>query len=237
MRLIRLLLLGAPLWLLALLFPGGWLAGLLYFVLIIVLSWRDAATIPPASKLLAIRQLPPRFALDVEHSVKLILTNLSAAPVQVSLRDELPDMFEAKTELPEVTLPAGGEARLSYDVRPLSRGAHSFGDVILRVRGQRGLVQKHLALAVADTAKVYPNFRGADQYQLLAQIDQRDEVVRKPRPFKAAGTDFESLRPYIPGEDPRNIDWKRPRGAARRSAGTNRWRKASNSPCCWMPVA
>ncbi len=219
LRLIGLLLLGAPLWLLALLFPGGWLAGLLYFVLIIVLSWRDAATIPPASKLLATRQLPPRFALDVDHSVKLILTNLSAAPVQVSVRDELPDMFEAKTELPEVTLPAGGEARLSYDVRPLSRGAHSFGDVILRVRGERGLVQKQLALAVADTAKVYPNFRGADQYQLLAQIDQRDEVVRKPRPFKAAGTDFESLRPYIPGEDPRNMDWK---ATARRGAPISR---------------
>jgi uncharacterized protein (DUF58 family) len=219
LRLIRLLLLGAPLWLLALLFPGGWLAGLLYFVLIIVLSWRDAATIPPASRLLAIRQLPPRFALDVEQAVQLILTNLSAAPVQVSVRDELPDMFEAKTELPEVTLPAGGEARLSYDVRPLSRGAHRFGDVILRVRGERGLVQKQLALAVTDTAKVYPNFRGADQYQLLAQIDQRDEVVRKPRPFKAAGTDFESLRLYIPGEDPRNMDWK---ATARRGAPISR---------------
>jgi uncharacterized protein (DUF58 family) len=211
--------LGAPLWLLALLFPGGWLAGLLYCVLVIALCWRDAATIPPASKFRAIRQLPPRFALDVDHSVKLILTNLAAAPIQVSLRDELPDMFEAKTELPEVTLPAGGEARLSYDVRPLSRGAHRFGDVILRLRGERGLVQKQLALAVADTAKVYPNFRGADRYQLLAQIDQRDEVVRKPRPFKAAGTDFESLRPYISGEDPRNIDWK---ATARRGAPISR---------------
>jgi uncharacterized protein (DUF58 family) len=219
LRLIRLLLLGAPLWLLALLFPGGWLAGLLYCVLVIALCWRDAATIPPASRLRAIRQLPPRFALDVDHSVKLILTNLSAAPIQVSVRDELPDMFEAKTELPEVTLPSGGEARLSYDVRPLSRGAHRFGDVILRVRGERGLVQKQLALAVPDTAKVYPNFRGADHYQLLAQIDQRDEVVRKPRPFKAAGTDFESLRPYISGEDPRNIDWK---ATARRGAPISR---------------
>ena len=219
LRLIRLLLLGAPLWLLALLFPGGWLAGLFYFLFIVVLCWRDTATIPPASRLRAIRQLPPRFALDVDHSVKLILTNLSAATIQVSVRDELPDMFEAKTELPEVTLPSGGEARLSYDVRPLSRGAHRFGDVILRVRGERGLVQKQLALAVPDTAKVYPNFRGADHYQLLAQIDQRDEVVRKPRPFKAAGTDFESLRPYISGEDPRNMDWK---ATARRGAPVSR---------------
>jgi len=219
LRLIRLLLLGAPLWLLALLFPGGWLAGLLYFILITVLGWRDAATIPAVSKLRVARQLPPRFALGVEQAVKLILSNLSAAPIQVSLRDELPDMFEGKIELPEVTVPAGGEARLSYDVRPLSRGAHSFGDVILRVRGERALVEKQFALAVTDTVKVYPNFRGADQYQLLAQIDQRDEVVRKPRPFKAAGTDFESLRSYIPGEDPRNIDWK---ATARRGAPISR---------------
>src|SRR5688500_7767404 len=219
LRLIRLLLLGAPLWLLALLFPGGWLAGLLYFILIVVLSWRDAGAIPPASKLRATRQLPPRFALDVDHSVKLILTNLAAVPIQVSVRDELPDLFEAKTELPETTVPAGGEARLSYDVRPLSRGAHSFGDVILRVRGERGLVQKQIALAVPDAVKVYPNFRGADHYQLLAQVDQRDEVVRKPRPFKAAGTDFESLRHYMSGEDPRNMDWK---ATARRGAPVSR---------------
>jgi uncharacterized protein (DUF58 family) len=218
-RLIRLLLLGAPLWLLALIFPGGWLAGLLYFVLLSALCWRDAGAIPPASKLRATRQLPPRFALDVDHSVKLILTNLAAVPIQVAVRDELPDLFEAKTELPEVTLPAGGEARLSYDLRPLSRGAHSFGNVILRVRGERGLVQKQLALAVPDAVKVYPNFRGADHYQLLAQVDQRDEVVRKPRPFKAAGTDFESLRPYISGEDPRNMDWK---ATARRGAPVSR---------------
>ena len=219
LKLIRLLGLGAPLWLLALLFPGGWLAGLLYFVLLFALCWRDAAALPAASKLGATRRLPPRFALDVDHSIQLILTNLSAAPLQVSVRDELPDMFEAKSELPEVSLPSGVEARLSYDVRPLSRGAHSFGDVILRVRRERGLVEKQMALAVPDLAKVYPNFRGADHYQLLAQIDQRDEVVRKPRTFKAVGTDFESLRPYVPGEDPRNIDWK---ATARRGAPISR---------------
>jgi uncharacterized protein (DUF58 family) len=222
LRLIRLLVLGAPLWLLALILPAGWLAGLLYFILIIALSWRDAATIPPGAKFRAGRQLPPRFALDADHSVTLILSNLSASPVRISVRDELPETFESTTALPELTLPPGGEARLSYDVRPLSRGAHSFGDVILRAQGQRGLIQKQLALAVGATVKVYPNFRGADQYQLLAKIDQREEIVRKPRPFKAAGTDFESLRPYIPGEDPRAIDWK---ATARRGAAISRNRQ------------
>ena len=219
LRLIRLLVYGAPLWLLALLFPGGWLVGLLYLALLIAAAWRDAANIPSVAALRARRQLPPRFALDFEHPVTLILENLSPAPLRLSVRDEVPEMFEGKTEAPEVIVPPHGESRFSYDVQPLSRGAHSFGDVVLRLHGERGLVRKQIALAVPDAVKVYPNFRGADQYHLLAQIDRREEVVRRPRPFKAAGTDFESLRPYISGEDPRNIDWK---ATARRGAPISR---------------
>ncbi len=219
MRLIRLLALGAPLWLLALVFPGGWLAGLLYLVFLIVLCWRDAATIPAFSQVAVQRQLPPRFALDVEQTVKLVIGNLLSRAITLSVRDEIPDVFELRTVLPPALIPPGSEAQLAYTVRPRNRGAHSFGDVVLRVQGQHGLVQKQLTFAVAGTAKVYPNFRGADRYQLLARIDQRDEVVRKPRPFKAVGTDFESLRPYIRGEDTRNIDWK---ATARRAAPISR---------------
>jgi len=217
--LIRLLALGAPLWLLAVIVPAGWLAGVLYCLLLAALTWRDLATIPRISQLSARRQLPPRFALDVEHSIRLILHNRSALRVQASLRDELPDTFESMTDLPPVAIPPGGEAQLDFAVRPLKRGAHAFGNLVLRLQGERGLIQKQISLIVADTAKVYPNFRGADQYQLLAKIDQRDEIVRKPAQIRAAGTDFESLRPYISGEDPRNIDWK---ATARRGALVSR---------------
>jgi uncharacterized protein (DUF58 family) len=217
--LIRLLALGAPLWLVTIIVPGGWLAGALYLLLLAALVWRDAGTIPRPSQLSARRQLPPHLALDVEHSIKLILNNGSALQMRALLRDELPDAFESLTDFPPVVIPPGGEAQLSVAVRPLKRGAHAFGNVVLRLQGESGLIQKQVSLAVTDTAKVYPNFRGADQYQLLAKIDQRDEVVRKPMRSRAAGTDFESLRPYISGEDPRNIDWK---ATARRGALVSR---------------
>ena len=208
MRLIWLVALGAPLWPLALFIPGAWLVGLFYLVLLAALCWRDARTIPRPSELAARRELPPRFALGVDHSVKLVLRNGTALPVVAVVRDELPDSFESGADLPPVRIPSYGEAHLNYILRPLKRGAHPFGAVVLRVQGERGLMQQQMALTVGDTAKVYPNFHGADQYQLLAKIDQREEIARKPRPFKAAGTDFESLRPYISGEDPRSVDWK-----------------------------
>ena len=188
-------------------------------LLLAALAWRDAATIPSSSLLGARRQLPARFALDLEHSIKLILSNRSALRMRALLRDELPDAFESLSDFPPVAIPPGGEAQLDWAVRPLKRGAHAFGNLVLRLQGERDLIQKQISLVVPDTAKVYPNFRGADQYQLLAKIDQRDEIVRKPSRIRAAGTDFESLRPYIFGEDPRNIDWK---ATARRGALVSR---------------
>jgi uncharacterized protein (DUF58 family) len=163
--------------------------------------------------------LPPRFSLDVDQSIKLVLTNRSAQPIRVLVRDELPEVLELLTENLSGNIPAGAQAQLIYSVRPTKRGAYPFGNTVLRVRQGLGLVDRQISLAVLDTAKIYPNFRGLGEYQLLAKINRRDEVVRKPRRMKAPGTDFENLRPYITGEDLRNVDWK---ATARRGALTSR---------------
>jgi len=214
--LIRLLTLGAFFWLPAAFIPGGALAGILFLAILFILSWRDLKTIPAATQLSARRELPPRFSLDVEHKIKVILSNRSSRSLPITVRDELPDVFELKDELPPgQLLPANGEAQFTYSVLPLKRGAFAFGDVVLRVSGAAGLVQKQISLLVADSVKVYPNFKGVERYELLAKIDERAELVRRPRYLRAPGTDFESLRLYIPGEDPRAIDWK---ATARRGA-------------------
>ena len=219
LRLLRLLALGAPLWLLELIIPDGWLVGALYLTLLAALCWRDTAALPRPAEIAARREVPPRFALDTEHSIKLVLRNRSRVRVRADVRDEVPASFEVLVELPPATMPPGGEAHLNYAVRPRRRGPHSFGDVVLRLQSERDLMQKQISLVTENTAKVYPNFRGADHYQLLVKIDQRDEIARKPVQLRAPGTDFESLRPYVSGEDPRNIDWK---ATARRGALVSR---------------
>jgi len=208
MRLIRLLILGAFFWLPAAFVPGGVLAGMLFLIILAALCWRDYRTLPAANELTARRDLPPRFALDIEHPIDLVIGNLSARPLQLVLRDELPDDFVARGALPPGLVPARGAARFTYSIVPLKRGAFVFGDVVLRVSGAACLVTKQISLRVPNNAKVYPNFKPVTRYELLAKIDERGELVRKPRHLRAAGTDFESLRLYIPGEDPRDIDWK-----------------------------
>jgi len=219
LRFLRLLALGAPLWLLELILPGGWLVGFAYVIFLVALGWRDATALPRPLAIAGRRELPPRLALDTEHSIKLVVSNRATAGIRALVRDELPASFEVLDELPPLEVPPGGEAHLDYAVRPRRRGAHAFGDIVLRLQGERGLVQRQISLAAENTAKVYPNFRGVDRYQLLVKIDQRDEIARRPLRSRAPGTDFESLRPYVSGEDPRHIDWK---ATARRGALVSR---------------
>ena len=212
---IRLLVIGGLFWLPALVIPGGALAGVLFLIILTAACWRDLRSIQSAAEVSAKRELPARLSLGVEHKIKLTLSNRSPRPLSFVVRDELPDIFELKSELPPGQAPAGGSAEITYSVVPLQRGAFAFGAVVVRVSGAAGLLQRQITLRPADSVKVYPNFKEIGHYELLAKIDEREELVRKPRHARALGTDFESLRPYIPGEDPRSIDWK---ATARRGA-------------------
>lgn len=222
LRLIRLVATGAPLWLLGVLVPGGWLVAVAFLLVVLAFCAKDLASASAATQLRASRQLPPRFSHGETHPVELTLANESGSHVRVWVRDELPDALVALEPLPPVEVPARGWATCACPVRAVQRGAHDFGAVVVRVQHGLGLVLSQAALRVPDRIKVYPRFRGVDDYDLLAKIDQRDELVRRPRRVHGAGTDFESLRPYLPGEDLRNIDWK---ATARRAALISRQRQ------------
>src|SRR5947208_4121094 len=117
-RLIRLLIAGAFLWLLAALVPLGWLAGAFYLSLVAALCWRDVQNGPRPSQLTARRELPPGFSLDAEHSIRLVIANHSAYLIQVRARDDLPDVLHPLTENIAADLPPNGETHLLYSVRP-----------------------------------------------------------------------------------------------------------------------
>jgi uncharacterized protein (DUF58 family) len=221
-RLVRLLAATAPLWLLALAVPGGWLAGAGALALLAALAAREAGAarrVPPPE---VHRTFPPRFAHGETAEIGLVLRNPTDARLRIQLRDEVPEALEPLSALPPLDLPPNGEAACGYRVRARRRGTHTFGRLVVRVQQAPGLVWRELALPLPDRVKVYPRFRGVDDYDLLARIDQRDEVVRRPRRVAGPGTEFESLRLYRPGDDPRQIDWK---ATARRGALVARQRQ------------
>jgi uncharacterized protein (DUF58 family) len=206
-RLVRFIALGSPVWLLWLVFPAGWTAGLVYLLLLAVACVADYRSTPDASALEINREFG-RFSLGSITDVRVILRNQSKTFVHVSARDELPAGLEQESMIPELHLPPKSDCEFAYQLKPLRRGRYQLGTLAVRIRRPGAFLEKQVRMRAPAEVRVYPRFSTADEYHLLARISQRDEDVRRPRRIHGRGTDFESLSMYYPGDDLRMVDWK-----------------------------
>ena len=206
-RMLRLLAWGSPLWFLTLFGSQLALVPLLWMVGLLGLAIRNARTAPPTESLSARREIPRKLAYCEASVVRLEVRNLGSKTVYLKVRDEVPDPLGAEAQVFECELTPGGAFAITYSVNPWQRGVFSYGDVVLRAQWEGRMLERDYRLSVPTTARVYPRFRGASNYELLARIAQRDEALR-PRRIRGQGSDYESLQPYVPGNDPRSIEWK-----------------------------
>lgn len=207
-RLIILVAAASPLWFLAAVLPGAWVIPLVCLMALLVLSFWNFSRTPAPRYLSAERTLPTRFSLDSEQGITLSITNHSRQSIHLEARDDLPDCLVALSRFQALVLNPGGTVEVDYRVKATKRGYARFGGVHCRVRQGLGLLCRQFFLKAESEGKVYPRFLGVDKYDLLAMIDQREEARKAPRLVRGQGSELESLRPYLPGEDLRHIDWK-----------------------------
>ncbi|MEX2283819.1 MAG: DUF58 domain-containing protein [Gemmatimonadota bacterium] len=183
----------------------------------------DALAIPGARQLRVRRNLPPSIGLgdtaEGSYSVE------SSWPIE--LRAELHDVMpagvlrvipptasDAPWRVGRLLLASRGRAQTDVRLTGRQRGDHTLGDVVLRVYGPLGLIQRTLRYKADGTIAVVPSIAGVRRFRLLAlQHRLRDAGVRTIR-RRGEGASFANLREYVSGDDPRHIDWK---ASARRS--------------------
>ncbi len=125
----------------------------------------------------------------------------------------------ADPRLFEITIPAGRQAVLTYRFTPKRRGTYRFERVDALIASRLGLWRRQSSWPVPTEVRVYPDIHQVERYTMLARRDRLSTIgVRRSRRL---GTDneFERLRDYIEGDDPRHIDW---RATARRDKLTCR---------------
>jgi uncharacterized protein (DUF58 family) len=168
------------------------------------------------------RATPGRGALEVErrHERRLSIgepnpVELRVAwpsgrgpPLRLWARDETPDGMIVDRLFLSGWLPAGGEWREGYHLRPLRRGAYRFGDLNLRLESPRGLLRRQLSLPLAETADVFPNLRAIRRYELQVRRGRAIEAGLRRARVLGRGTEFERLRDYVADDDFRRIAWK-----------------------------
>lgn len=169
----------------------------------------DAALTPRDSQIILDRAVPDRMPLGETGRVELTIWNRSNRPIHLLLTDDvLPPLARAGDDVLEADVPPLGEVRREYDVRATRRGESVIGDTHLRLLGPLGLAWTARRQRWQHTVLVQPGLAEVRRLRLLGLRHRlRDAGVRNIR-FRGEAGAFESLREYVPGDDPRTVDWK-----------------------------
>jgi uncharacterized protein (DUF58 family) len=153
------------------------------------------------------RVLPPRAHVGGRYEVGLRLRSAAARSLALELFEAVPGDLRPSAERFRAELPAGETRVLAYEIHPARRGDRALGAVVAFVRSRLGLLRRRITAAPADVVRVYPDARlllhgaGLDPRRVLEQLGVR------PARRRGEGLEFESLRDFVAGDDPRRLDW------------------------------
>ena len=98
--------------------------------------------------------------------------------------------------------------RLTYAVRPVTRGIYRYGDINVLARLATGLVERRFVLEAGKEVAVYPSFLQLRKYELLAISDRLTMAGVKRIRRIAQHVEFDRIKEYVPGDDRRTVNWK-----------------------------
>ena len=163
------------------------------------------------------RVLGDKLANGSENDVQIFVENRYNFPVSTEIIDEIPLQFQRRDVLFTAKVPPGQTQVITYQLRPTKRGEYEFGALNIYAASPLGLVRRRFRSGAAQVVPVYPSFLQMRQYELLAISNRLTEVGVKRIRRVGQSMEFEQIRPYVAGDDPRTINWK---ATARRSTGT-----------------
>jgi uncharacterized protein (DUF58 family) len=212
-----------------LLVPGSgvlWPALIVLDGAIVLLALIDLTSLIGPARLRASRSCGMTASIGEPQPVEVTILNDGRRARSLRVRDDLPDTFEADPQEFLVRIPAHGLANLDSRLTPQRRGSFTFRRVHVLEQSRWGLWQRSRRLPCETGVRVYPDVRQIARYTLLARRDRLSVIgLRRSR---RVGTDneFERLRDYSEGDEPRRIDW---RATARRRKVTVRDYQTSQS--------
>jgi len=178
-----------------------WDLGLLF------LCCLDYALSLRAKELQAMRRSGGHFLQGVSQEIEILLGNWGDLPRSIQVRDQTPLEWNAAPVL-KTRISARAEGVLRYSVTPPERGLYTFGDIGLRVEGPLRLILRPQQVAASEEVRVLPCLETLRYPDLIAYRRRARHWGLRQIKWREKGREFESLREYVEGDDPRHIHWK-----------------------------
>jgi len=166
------------------------------------------------------RLASPQVRLGEPSSTTLLASNTGARPFRGWLRDAWQPSAGATDNRHRLGIPAGERRALRTPLLPTRRGDRQADRVTVRRLGPLGIAGRQRSFAVGGLVRALPPFHSRrllpSRLAQLRQLDGRSAVRTRGQ-----GTEFDSLRDYVDGDDVRSIDWRAT--ARRRSTVVRTW--------------
>lgn len=167
----------------------------------------DVALAPSPRAVTVTRRVPARARLGEPVPVSVAVHNRGSRTIDALLRDAWQPTAGAPLERRRLTVPAGERRRIEIPLLPRRRGELSSEFVVIRSRGPLGLAGRQARHGVRGAIRVLPAFSSRkhlpSRLARLRELDGNTSIQ-----VRGQGTEFDSLREYVRGDDVRSIDWR-----------------------------
>ena len=175
--------------------------------LVLVLVLLDVLLAPSRTTLTVLRRAMGRTRLGEPTSTTLEVTGSGRLRVRGLLRDAWQPSAGATDNRHRLDLAPGAQQVLTTDLTPRRRGDLRAHRVTVRTIGPLGLAARQGPIEVPGVLRVLPAFPSRKHLpSRLARL--RDLDGRAAVRVRGRGTEFDSLREYVEGDDMRSIDWR-----------------------------
>jgi uncharacterized protein (DUF58 family) len=193
------------------LWPGIWTI-VAWAVVVLVAVGADLLLAGSPRRLRVEREPVPAVRLGEPVQASFVLANPGRRRVRGLVRDGWQPSAAASPSRQPVDLPSGQRRRLSSTLTPTRRGDRRAQHITVRSIGPLGLAGRQLSIAAPGSVRVLPPF-GSRKHLPGKLARLRELEGQTALRIRGQGTEFDSLRDYVDGDDVRSIDW---RASARR---------------------
>ncbi|KAA9130115.1 DUF58 domain-containing protein [Microbacterium caowuchunii] len=185
--------------------PWGVLAG--WLALCLLIACGDAALAASPAGVDIARRMPARVRRDEAVETEVIVRSTGPRRLRGWLRDGWQPTAGGPEERAALDIPAGESRRVRVPLRPRRRGEIRTEFVVIRSRGPLGVAGRQRVIPAYGAVRVLPPFASRrhlpSRLARLRELDGSTSVQIRGR-----GTEFDSLREYVRGDDVRSIDWR-----------------------------
>ena len=190
----------------------GWVI-FAWLAFVIALTALDLSLAGSARSVRITRELPARVRLGETVRADAFITNVGRRTIRGAVRDAWQPSAGAAVTRHTLSIPPEERRVVSTALTPFRRGERRSAAVTIRSFGPLRLAARQATIEVPGAIRVLPPFNARkhlpSRLAQLRELDGKTSVM-----IRGQGTEFDSLREYVRGDDVRSIDW---RATARRS--------------------